>query len=273
MRTRLLHVFPLLALAIAGLSACGGDDSSGVTVAVIDVPAERISTVTFTAGAKSASFEGQDGLFLPGPGATAESATLLNASSSTFPVNAYRTLDEADPATPDFGLVSTAGAAPRIPECGTGCSIVLTATDGSTYRLSVGARTFNSAGFYATLEGDPRVYLLISATVAQMISLANGRPFAFPPTRQEQELVDTQERLAEEAAGRGAPEANYDPYLRQVLAAEQDRKAAQEGRPGGALLRAATSTQDQPGGGSGQATGTPAANPQDQQGQAEGSDR
>ncbi len=258
MRSRLFRILPAVALAIAGLSACGDDDSSGVDIAVIPVPAERVATVTFTAGTKSATFTGRDGVFAPGPGATAESATLINASDTTFPVNAYRTLTDADPATADFGLVSaTAGTRPK--ECGSGCSIALTATDGTAYQLSVGGRTFNSAGFYASLDGDPRVFLLISATVAQIVSLATGRPFAFPKTQQELELEATQERLAEEAAGRGAPEANYDPMLRQILAAEQDRKAAQEGKPGGALVRAATSTQDQPGGG--QATAAPGAAP------------
>lgn len=252
MRSRLLSALPALALAITGLSACGDDGSSREDIAAIPVPAERVATVTFTAGAKSATFEGRDGLFVPGPGATAESATLINASDTTFPVNAYRTLTDADPATPDYGLVSSSGgaaSATRPRECGTGCSIAVTTTDGTTYKLSVGGRTFNSAGFYASLEGDRRVFLLISATVAQIISLATGRPFAFPKTQQELDLEARQARLADEAAGRGAPEANYDPMLRQVLAAEQDRKAAQQGKPGGALVRAATSTQDQPGGG------------------------
>ncbi len=256
-----------LVVMAGGLTGCGDDDSTGIDAVVIDVPAERIASVTFIAGAKSATFEGRDGVFVPGPGGSAESATLLNASSVTFPVLAYRIMSNADLATPDFGLVSSTAsavtAASRPKECGTGCSIVIHATDGSVHKLSVGARTFNSAGFYATVEGDPRVFLLISGTVAQIISLATGRSFAFPPTEQEQELADTQARLAEEAAGRGSPEANYDPYLRQVLAAQQDRKAAKEGRPADALVRAATSTQDQPGGTPlGQAGASPAPNGQ-----------
>lgn len=269
MTSRFLRILPALALAIGGLSACGDDGSSAVDIAAIPVSAERVATVTFTAGGKSATFAGRDGVFVPGPGATAESATLINASDTTFPVNAYRILTDVDPATPDYGLVSsTAGGAAnaRPQECGAGCSIALTATDGTTYRLSVGGRTFNSAGFYASLDGDRRVFLLISATVAQIISLATGRPFAFPKTQQELDLEATQARLAEEAAGRGAPEANYDPMLRQVLAAEQDRKAAQDGKPGGALVRAATSTQDQPGGGA----ATPAPSAAGQGGQPEG---
>lgn len=265
-------------LLAGGLSACGGDEDPKVATVVIDVPEERIARVTFTAGATSATFETRDGVFVPGPGGSAESATLLNASNETFPLLAYRIMDDADLATPDFGLVptSTGPATLRAKECGTGCSIALTATDGTTYKLTVGNRTFNSAGFYATVDADPRVFLLISGTVAQIISFATGRAFAFPPTRQEQELADKQAQLAEEAAGRGSPEANYDPYLRQVLAAQQDRKAAKEGRPGGALVRAATSTQDQPGSANdgadgGQATAAPTANQAQGQDQAEGS--
>lgn len=269
-----LALFAGLVVAAGGLTACSDDESTSVDVAAIDVPPERVARVTYTAGTKSATFEGRDGLFVPGPGGTAESATLINASDTTFPILAYRTMSDVDPATPDFGLVSassggTTGAAARAPECGAGCSIAITDAGGVTHKLTVGARTFNSAGFYATVEGDPRVFLLISATVAQIISLATGRPFAFPPTKQEAELAATQARLAEEAAGRGAPEANYDPYLRQVLAAEQDKKAAKEGRPADALMKAATSTQDQPGqanAGSGQATTGPTANQQEPQG-------
>ncbi|MBA3742352.1 hypothetical protein [Sporichthya sp.] len=262
--SRALALLAGLVVAVGGLSACGDDDLSSVDVLAIDVPAERVASVTYTAGTKSATFEGRNGVFVPGAGGTAESATLINASDTTFPILAYRIMDNVDPATPDFGLASAAstGAAARASECGAGCSIALTDTDGVTRKLSVGARSFNSAGFYATVEGDPRVFLLISATVAQIISLANGRPFAFPPTKQEAELAATQARLSEEAAGRGAPEANYDPYLRQVLAAEQDRKAAKAGRPAEALLKAATSTQDQPGQSNGQATAAPTANEQ-----------
>lgn len=267
-RTRVLAVLAALAVAAGGLSGCGDGDATGVNIAAIDVPVEEIATATFTAGTRSATFEVRDGLFYPGAGATAESATLLNASDATFPVNAYRIMDDADPATPDYGLVSGGASATGPPaECGAGCSITVAAADGTVHKLRVGARTFNSAGFYATVEGDRRVFLLISATVAQIISLATGRPFAFPKTRQELELETTQARLAEEAQGRGAPEANYDPYLRQVLAAEQDRKAARQGKPTDALVRAATSTQDQPGGGNrlsddGTASADPSTAPQ-----------
>jgi hypothetical protein len=270
---RALAVLVGLVLVAGGLSACGEDGSSGLNVAAIDVPADKVATVTFTAGTKTATFEVRDGLFYPAAGATAESATLLNASDTTFPVLAYRIMDDADLATPDYGLVSIAPAVGRPAGCGAGCGMTVQASDGSVHKLRVGARTFNSAGFYATVEGDPRVFLLISATVAQIISLATGRPFAFPKTAQELELEATQARLAEEAAGRGAPEANYDPYLRQVLAAEQDRKAAQGGKPGGALVRAATSTQDQPGGRGGPGSGGPSAGPQPQGDQPEGTDQ
>lgn len=237
-----------LAAFVSGLSACGDDSPHGVDIAVIDVPADRVASVTFTAAGKSATFEGKDGTFLPGPGATAESATYLNASDVTFPVNAYRTMTEADPTTPDFGLVAVKGSAAPPKECGAGCSMSVTSTAGVTKKLTVGAQTFNYAGFYGAVEGDPRVFLLISATVAQIISMATGHPFSFPKTQQELQLEATQAQLADEAQGRGSAEANYDPYLRQVLAAEQDRKAAKEGKPATALLRAATSTQDQPGG-------------------------
>jgi hypothetical protein len=245
-----------LALLAGGLSACGDDDAARPSTAAIDVPADQVATVTFTAAGKSATFTGKDGIFLPGPGATAESATLLNAATDSFPVLAYRIIDGANLATPDFGLVAAKGAAGPPRQCGAGCVLTVTSTAGVTHKLTVGAQTFNFAGYYASVENDPRVFLLIRATVAQIISMATGRPFSFPKTQQELQLDQKTNEIAEETSGGGSAEANYDPYLRQVLAAEQDRKAAKEGKPGGALLRAATSTEDQPGG------GQPAASPE-----------
>jgi hypothetical protein len=245
---RALSVVAGLAVLTGGLSACNDDGPAALDIAAIKVPPEKIASVTFTAAGKSATFSGKDGIFLPGPGATPESATLLNAANDSFPVLAYRIIDDADVATPAFGLVAAKGAAGPPAQCGGGCSMAVTSVDGTTHKLTVGAQTFNYAGYYGTVEGDPRVFLLISATVAQIISMATGKPFSFPKTQQELQLEQKTDQIAKDASGGGSAEANYDPYLRQVLAAEQDRKAAKEGKPGGALLRAATSTQDQPGG-------------------------
>jgi hypothetical protein len=257
MRRRLAAVAALVTLA-GGLSACGGDKPSGQDIAAIDVPAAKIASVSYTANGKTATFLGKDGTFSAGPGATVESATLLNTSETSFPVLAYRTMDGVDAATPDFGLVSTASAKPP-KQCGTGCSMTVTATDGSVHHLLVGAQTFNFGGYYARVEGDPRVFLIISATVEEIISMATGRSFSFPETQQELQLDATTQRLTAEASGKGSPEANYDPFLRQVLGAEADAKAAKEGRPVGALMKAATSTQDQPGSDNGaKATAAPA---------------
>jgi hypothetical protein len=236
-----------LAVLASGLSACGNDGPKGLDIAAIKVPADKVASVTFTAAGKSATFQGKDGTFLPGAGATAESATLLNASDVTFPVNAYRIMTDVDLATPEFGLVAARGAAGPPAACGTGCSLSVTSTDGVTRKLTVGAQTFNFAGYYGRVEGDSRVFLLISATVAQIISMATGKPFEFPKTLQEIEFDRKQAQLADEAQGQTSPEANYDPYLRQVLAGEQDQKAKKEGRPATALLKAATSTQEQTG--------------------------
>ena len=254
---RALSALVGLAVVAGGLSACNDDKSTGLDIAAINVPPEKIASVTFTAAGRSATFTTKDGTFIPGAGATAESATLLNAADDSFPVLAYRIIDNADVATPAFGLVAARGAATGPAQCGAGCSMSVTATDGVTHKLTVGAQTFNFAGYYGRVEGDPRVFLLIAATVAQIISMATGKPFSFPKTQQELQLEEKTNQIADDASGKGSPEANYDPYLRQVLAAEQDRKAAKEGKPGGALLRAATSTQDQPGGGQASASPEP----------------
>lgn len=256
---RLAAALAALPLVAGGLSACGDDGPTGIDTAVIPVTPEQMSAVTFIANGASAKFDVKDGQFSAGPGGTAESAALLNASDTTFPVLAYRVMSDASPTNPDFGLVASRTAQPP-KECGSGCHMFVTDTAGKTYELTVGAQTFNYAGYYASVEDDPRVFLLISATVAQLISMATGRPFAFPRTQQELQLDAKTQQLAEEAQGRGDPAANYDPYLRQVLAAEQDKKAAEQNKPGGALRKAATSTQDQLGSANDQSTAPPVAN-------------
>lgn len=239
-------------LALAALSGCGGDSDGDSGIAVIDLNPDQIASVTFTAAGRSATFTGRDGGFNPGQGGNQEFATQLSTvSDRVFPLNSYRILADANQAEPTYGLVAaTATAGTRAKECGAGCSMTVTSTSGQTKRVSVGGRSFNGAGFYGTLDGDPKVYLLIAQSVSDIITFATESKFEFPPTAG---VANVDKMLGALGTGGakgstdGDPKANYHPFLRQVLAAEQDRAAAKAGKPGGNLTRAATSTQDQAG--------------------------
>lgn len=245
-RARSLAAATGLALAVLALSGCGSDARTG-SIAAIDVQPGQVASVTFTADGRTATFTGRDGGFEPAAGADREFATELSTvSGRLFPLNSYRILSDVDVAEPAYGLLAaTAGAGLRPDECGSGCSMQVRSLGGRTWRVSVGGRSFNSAGYYATVEGDPKVYLLIAQSVSDMITFATGRRFEFPPTQQLQELEVKTAQLDELAQGQVRAEADQDAFLRQVLAAEQDRKAAAQGKPGGALVKASTSTQDQ----------------------------
>lgn len=247
----------LAAVAVVALAGCGDDSDEAVRedIAAIDLTPDQVASVSFTAAGKTTRFEGRDGTFLAAPGASSESATILSAESDRiFPLNSYRILDESlpdpvDPSAPVYGLVAaTATQGSRAAECGAGCSMEVVSTSGDRWRLDVGGRTFNGAGFYAAVDGDPRVYLLISQSVADIITLATGRSFTFPASAQIRELDSKLETLGAQAEGKVTdPTRDYDPYLRQVLAAAQDAAAARDGKSGNALVQAATSTRDQVG--------------------------
>lgn len=227
------------------LSACGGGAKTE-DIAVIDVAPAAVESVTFIASGNSATLRAVDGIWTPAAGATVQAATQLTASSDRFfPLNTYRTLEGLNQNDPAYGLAGQNPAAPK--ECQPVCAISVTDTAGKTWKLTVGAPTFNG-GFYGKLEGDPRVFLLTKVTVAGIVSQAIGKDFAFPESAQIRKIDKTLQGLDE--AGRKKAEApDYDPYLRQVLAAEQAEAAKKAGGTGGeaVLLKAAGSTQDQPG--------------------------
>ncbi|MGQ0624355.1 MAG: hypothetical protein ACT4PP_06825 [Sporichthyaceae bacterium] len=236
-----------VALGLGALAGCGSDQQPGENITAIDVRPGEVASVTFTAAGTSAQLRGVDGIWAPGPGASAEAATLMSTfEERIFPLNAYRILPAADLTDTTYGLVSNAStAAIRARECGAGCAMEVLATDGRRWELSVGGRSFNQAGFYAAIAGDPRLYLLLNSSVADIISLATGLAFAFPQTDRLAASEAVLAQLNTEKDPRLAPENNRHPYLRQVLAAEADERAARQGEPGGALRREATSTVGQ----------------------------
>jgi hypothetical protein len=234
-------------LALAG---CAGDGARGDQFAAVDLAPGDIKSVTFVAAGKTARFLGTgDGSFDADSGATAESATLLSAGAADrmFPLNAYRILSGVDGTNPDYGLVSaTAKPGSRPIACGEGCSLEVVSSSGAAWRLVVGGPSFNGAGFYATVDGDSRVFLLIAQTVGDIISFATGVPFEFPPTARTaraDQVIKTIGTDSEDTSN----SANDHPFLRQALAARADEQASKKGKVGDNLVKAATSTEGQAG--------------------------
>ena len=119
---------------------------------------------------------------------------------------------------------------------------------GKTWKLIIGARTFNG-GFYGKIDGDPRVFLITKETVSGIISEAVGKDFSFPASAQ---IRRVEAELAGKDATTGEQKADlpdYDPYLRQVLAAQEAEACvkAKKDNCTDVLVQAASSTQDQPG--------------------------
>ncbi len=234
-------------LVLAGSAGCGGDSGDAENIAVIDLSPDQVASVTFTAAGRTATFQGRDGGFDPAQGASREFATqLTTVADRVFPLNSYRILTEADAAEPTYGLVS-ATAGTRAKECGAGCSVEVVSDSGRTWRLAVGGRSFNGAGFYASVAGDPRIYLLIAQSVGDIITFATGAKFEFPLSAEVANVDKVLGAIGTDAEKAENSAANYHPFLRQVLAAEADQAAAKAGKPGGNLTRTATSTQDQAG--------------------------
>jgi hypothetical protein len=161
---------------------------------------------------------------------------LSTIQDRVFPLNAYRILSGVNQSDPAFGFDGQNSSAP---ECGAVCSITVVDNKGKSWKLTVGAPTFNAAGFYAKVDGDPRVFLVTEQTVADIITEALGKDFSFPE--------NAKYKKVDEALNMDLPEQNapdLDPYLVQVLAADQSEESAKAGQgPGQFLIRAATSTK------------------------------
>jgi hypothetical protein len=226
-------------LTAGGLSGCGGGVKP-VNIAAIDVAPAAVHTVTFTAQSQTATITQDDGLWTPGAGATVQAATMLTTTADRFfPLNAYRIIANVNNSDPAYGLTSPNA----VPDCGPVCSVSATDNKGHTWKLTVGKPSFNGAGFYARVDGDPKLYLITQTTVADIISEATGQAFQFPESPKYKK-VDA----ALNAVGADKPESDYDPYLVQVLAAEDMHKPQPDGRtPQQVLLDAASSTKNQAG--------------------------
>jgi hypothetical protein len=125
------------------------------------------------------------------------------------------------------------------------CAVKAVTRAGKTWNLTVGAPTFNKAGFYAKVDGDPRTFLITQQAISDIISEATGTDFVFP----ENEKYKKVDAVLNDVANDGKSGLyDFDPFLVQVLAAQQadDSEKAGHGR-GSYLLNAASSTQGQMG--------------------------
>lgn len=226
------------ALATAGLAGCGGGPKP-LDIAAIDVTPAAVHSATFTAQGRTATITQDDGLWTPGTGATVQAATMLTTTADRFfPLNAYRIMSNVNNGDPAYGLT----APNAVPECGAVCSVSVTDNRGRTWKLTVGKPSFNGGGFYARVDGDPKLYLITQTAVADLISEATGQAFQFPES-EKYKKVDA----ALNAVGQD-DKTDYDPYLVQVLAADDMNKPQKDGRtPEQVLLDAAASTKNQAG--------------------------
>jgi hypothetical protein len=209
-----------------------------LNIAAVDVVPDKIVSVSFTAQGKTADVKMQDGVWTPSNGATVEAATLLSTiQDRVFPINAYRIMKGLNQSDPAYGLT---GVNTSTPECGPVCSVTVVDTKGKTWKLTVGAPTFNKAGFYAKVDGDPRTFLITQQTVADIITEAIGKDFAFPENEKYKKVDQT---LNLQNQDQKTPD--LDPYLLQVLAADQSEQSVKAGQgPGDYLMKTATSTKD-----------------------------
>jgi hypothetical protein len=226
-------------LAVGGLSGCG-DGTKPLNIAAIDLTPTQVTTVTFTARGKTATMTQDGGLWTPRSGATVQAATMLTTTADRFfPLNAYRIVANANNGDPAYGL-TTPNA---VKDCGPVCSVAASDGQGHTWKLTVGKPTFNKAGFYARVDGDPKLYLITQTTVADIISEATGQDFQFPESEKYREV----DRKLNDVGEDKGDVSDYDPYLVQVLAAEQMATPPPGETGTQVLLDAATSTKQQAG--------------------------
>jgi hypothetical protein len=226
-------------LVVAGLSGCGGGEKK-VSIAAINLAPAQVATVTFTAQGKTATMTQDGGLWTPGSGATVQAATMLTTTADRFfPLNAYRIVANANNNDPAYGLT----APNAIPDCGPVCSVSASDAQGHSWKLTVGKPSFNKAGFYARVDGDPKLYLITQTTVADIISEATGADFQFPESEKYKQVDKALNQVADDKGD----VSDFDPYLVQVLAADQMATPPPGETPTQVLLNAATSTKQQAG--------------------------
>jgi hypothetical protein len=194
----------LLGLAVgASLVApgCRGGAGRSAAPTLLAVRPAAVRHLVISAGSERAEFtRTAGGVWQPGQGATDEGAALLlGAEERLFPLRGYRRM-RADAGDPAFGLVAPAAT--------------LTVDTGKdpARTVVIGAATFNGGGFYARLGGSGGVFLLARSVLADVRSLAEGRPVTLP---QAEDARIRQVLAADDGPAVGA--AADSPWLRQAV--------------------------------------------------------
>ena len=162
----------LLGLAVAAAllaPACGGGGGRSAAPTLLDVRPGAVRHLVVTAGSQRAEFtQTTDRVWRPGRGASDEGAALLlGAEDRLFPLRGYRRM-RADGRDPAFGLVAPAA------------TLTVDTGEGPARTVLIGATTFNHGGVYARLAHTGDIFLLARSALADIASLAEGRPVTLP---------------------------------------------------------------------------------------------
>lgn len=207
----------LVAGVLTGMVACGPvddveqfrelqnqlDAKARRVFSVVGVPVDSVARVTVEHGSSRVQLiRSEGGLWAPGKGATPQIAALMfEAESSVLPLRAYRrfSVEHFDPA---YGL-----DAPTI-------TFTVESSAGRRFVVRLGEATPTRGGYYAQLDGDPRVYAVIAQAYKDLLSVATGVRF-FDPLPQE--VIDA----FEDVVATEDPEEVTNPWLGQILDVER----------------------------------------------------
>jgi hypothetical protein len=195
----------VLGLAVgASLLAPGCDAGGGRSTAptLLDVRPAAVRHLVVTAGSQRAEFTQTTGrVWQAGHGASDEGAALLLAAEERlFPLRGYRRM-RADGRDPAFGLVTPAA------------TLTVDTGHGPAHTVVIGAATFNQGGFYARVGNSGDVFLLARSVLADVASLAEGRPRTLP----QPEDARIKQQLLDDDARQAAGVAEDSPWVRQAV--------------------------------------------------------
>jgi hypothetical protein len=169
MKRGLLLGLAVSALVLAPGCSAGGGGGRSAAPTLLDVHPAAVRRLVVTAGSQRAEFtQTGDRVWRAGHGATDEGAALLLAAAERlFPLRGYRRM-RVDGRDAAFGLVVPAA------------TLTLESGHGPARTVVIGAATFNQGGFYARLDDSGDVVLLARSVLADLRSLAEGRPVTLP---------------------------------------------------------------------------------------------
>jgi hypothetical protein len=177
--------------------------SRGTFEAIDLLPADVYRLVAHVDGTQAEVIRTSTGEWQPGAGANPAAAALTaEAQDLFFPMVAYRRLD-VDRADPQYGLTEPSA------------ELTIETRTAQVLELAIGDLTVTRGGYYAALDGDPHVYIVIPQLYDYTVSIAQGERIERPP---DPNFVEALDRL--ESAG--VSEEVTNPWLKQVVAVEQD---------------------------------------------------